>query len=175
MSVWSLLTLCLTASGSYVKCACHKNTFHINLLGPLVETLALMNHDLSKNESTQNSSIWKNWTQSLLAGCSVWHWKKLLVLTKWTIVYCSGCAVESVCCWQLTTWSDDLSDSLNLQHRAERRVHEWPGHNWTQDNFHQNELQGRYQTYRECIKLYLKVFQLYNCYLSSYLSAHITI
>lgn len=42
-----------------MKYACHKSTFHINLLGPLVETLALMNHDLSENESlfTQNSSI----------------------------------------------------------------------------------------------------------------------
>lgn len=27
-------------------------------------------------------------------------WKKLLVLTDWTIVHCSGCAVEPVCCWQ---------------------------------------------------------------------------
>lgn len=59
ISVCSLLTLCLTGSGSYVKCACHKNTFHINLLAPLVETLALMNHDLGENESlfTQRSFI----------------------------------------------------------------------------------------------------------------------
>lgn len=31
-----------------MKPACRKNTFHINLLGPLVKTFALMNHDLSE-------------------------------------------------------------------------------------------------------------------------------
>lgn len=70
MSVCSLLTLCLTASGSYVKCACHKNTFHINLLSPLVETLAPMNHELSENESlfTQRSSVWKSVSTSFRVG-----------------------------------------------------------------------------------------------------------
>ena len=35
-----------------------------------------------------------------LAGYSVRHWKKLLVLDKWTIAHCSGCAAEPVCCWE---------------------------------------------------------------------------
>lgn len=104
MSVCSLLTLCLTASGSYVKCACHKNTFHINLLGPLVKTLALMNYDLSENESlfTQNSFIWKTVSSSSRVGrlFSTAVEKKLLVLTEWTFVHCSGCAAEPVCCWE---------------------------------------------------------------------------
>lgn len=71
MSVCSLLTLCLTTSGSYVDRACLKNTFHTNLLDPLVETLALMNHDLSENESlfAQNSSIWKDCVQFFQS----WH------------------------------------------------------------------------------------------------------
>lgn len=70
MSACSLLTLCLTVSGSYVKCACHKNTFHINLPDPLVETLALMNHDLSENESlfTGNCSIWRIVSSSFRLG-----------------------------------------------------------------------------------------------------------
>lgn len=57
----SLLTLCLAASGSYEKRACHKTTFHINRLSPLVETVAAMSHDLCANKSlfTQHSTVWK--------------------------------------------------------------------------------------------------------------------
>lgn len=51
VSARCLLTLCLTAIGSYMKPACRKNTFHINLPGPLVKTFAPMNHDLSEKAS----------------------------------------------------------------------------------------------------------------------------
>lgn len=110
----------LLAGGSYVKCACHKNAFHINPLYPLVETLALMNHDLSDNESlfTQNSSIWKTVSASLRVGML---WSTALEkasCARWTIITCSGC-VFSVCLAQCvaekTTGSDALSDALHQQ------------------------------------------------------------
>lgn len=82
-----------------MKCACHKNTFHINLLGPLVETLALMNHDLSENESVY--TYLKTVSSPSRVGrlfSTVLEKEKLLVLTEWTNVHCSGCAAEPVCC-----------------------------------------------------------------------------
>lgn len=117
MSVCSPLTLCLSASGSYVKCACHKNTFHINLLGPLVETLALMNHELSENESlfTQQSSVWKTVSSSLRVGRLFGIVLEKASCARWTIVHCSG-----QCFAETTARSDDLSDALyQQQSRAE--------------------------------------------------------
>lgn len=102
MSACSLLTLCLTMSGSYVKCACHKNTFHINLPDPLVETLALMNHDLSENESlfTGNSSIWRIVSSSSRLGTLFSASLEKASFAQWTIVHCSGSAADAVCCWE---------------------------------------------------------------------------
>ena len=73
-----------------MKYACHKNTLHINLPGPLVKTLALINHDLSENESVDKEKLFEKLcpVNSELAGCSVWNKIKLFVLTESTIVHC---------------------------------------------------------------------------------------
>lgn len=119
MSVCCLLTLCLTASGSYVKCACHKNTFHINLLSPLVETLAPMNHELSENESlfTQRSSVWKSVTTSFRVGRLFSMAEEKASCACRTIVHCS-CQRAA----ETTAGSDTLSDVLHYSSRAEQAV-----------------------------------------------------
>lgn len=143
MSVCSLLTCCRIASGSYMKSVCHKNTLHINLLGPLVETLALMNHDLCKNENlfTQKASC-----ETLcpvlreLAGFSVQYWKKRLVLIEQSFIVL---AVRwNQCVADRSARLDALSDVPHQQHRAELKSSTWPGHGWTQDHSHHGELQG---------------------------------
>lgn len=73
VSARCLLTLCLTASGSYMRPACRKNTFHINLHSSLVEAFALMNHDLR-----ENSGVFAPRDRpvlSHLAGSLVCHWE----------------------------------------------------------------------------------------------------
>lgn len=164
MSMCSLLTLCLTASGSYVKCVCHKNTFHINLFSPLVETLALMNHNPSeKRESvTQNCSVWK----SLSSSSRLWRLFRAALDGKGFACLLDNCPLLSPYSRaSVLLRPDALSDALDQQCRAEQRVHGWWGHDWTRDNFHQNEPQGG-TTYRDYIRLYFKVFQLYSSSLS---------
>lgn len=152
MSVCSLLTLCLTASGSYVKCACHKNTFHINLLGPLVETLALMNHDLSENESlfTQHSSIWKTVSSSFRVGRLFSMALEKASCARWTIVHCSG-----QCVAERAARSDALSDAL--YQRQSRRKSPWVVRLWLYTGFFSSEwmreARCKDNTYREYNKL----------------------
>lgn len=119
MSVSSFLTLCLTVSGSYVKCACHKNTFHI---GPLVKTLALMNHDLSENETVYTEQLY-----SKDCGQFFQNWQVIQYGTGKSFL-CSLSGQLSIvlalrqtqCVADRTTRSDALSDAQHQQHRGER-------------------------------------------------------
>lgn len=161
MSACSLLTLCLTVSGSYVKCACHKNTFHINLPDPLVETLALMNHDhdLRMRVCLQEIALSEGLCPVLsdLAHYSVHHWKKLLLLSGQLSIVLA--LQQKQCVAERNTRSDDLCDAPDQQHREERRVHGWPGHGRTKDHFLLVSMSrgvGRNQTYRDFNKLYFK-------------------
>lgn len=135
VSARCLLTLCLTATGSYMKPACRKNTFHINLLGPLVETFALMNHDLSKN-----AGVFAQWGSfrrtvrlsrlfvrlfSMSLGNGLWF-----LAGQWSIV------PASVLLRGLPGQMESVRHCSSS--RAEQRVHGCQGYGRTRDIFHRS-------------------------------------
>lgn len=134
VSARCLLTLCLTAIGSYMKPACRKNTFHINLLGPLVETFALMNHDLSERGGRGE---WGRLcptdrpARSHLAGYLVCHWETA-----------SGSSLDNRPLFPASVLLRGLPGQMeSVMHwscsgRAEQRVHGCQGYGRTRDIFH---------------------------------------
>lgn len=133
MSARCLLTLCLTAIGSYMKPACRKNTFHINLPGPLVETFALMNHNLSQEgECVCSVGLYPKELDapSDLAGYLESHWKNGL----WFLAGQSSIVSASVLLRGLPGQMESVMHCSSS--RAEQRVHGCQGYGWTRDIFH---------------------------------------
>lgn len=117
-----------------MKPACRKNTFHINLLGPLVETFALMNHDLSEAGGGRGGvglCSTDRPARSHLAGYLVCHWEAA-----------SGFSLDNRPLFPASVLLRGLPGQMeSVMHcscsgRAEQRVHGCQGYGRTRDIFH---------------------------------------
>lgn len=109
-----------------MKPACRKNTFHINLLGPLVETFALMNHDLSERGGGRGGAALSDGPSGSLAfgrlfsvslGNGLWFFAG------------QSSIVPGQRAAERTARSDGISDALELQ-RQSRTESPWVSRLW---------------------------------------------